>query len=345
VSAIIILIFFTIYASSGLVAAGRLFESMLGIPYAAAVVIGAATIVVYTFLGGFLAVSWTDLIQGTLMVIAIVAVPSIAYNAAGGAEAVGKAMDAANISTSLMPSKSRPILAVISSLAWGLGYFGQPHILARFMGIRSAAELPRSMKIALTWVAVSLAGAVISGFIATAMYKGLSGGDHEKVFIYMVRDLFNPWVGGILLAAIMSAVMSTIDSQLLVCSSALAEDFYDRVIKRDASEQELVFIGRGAVIIVSVAALLMAFNPDNTVLDLVAYAWGGFGAAFGPLIIASLYMERTTWKSALGGMVTGTVVLIFWKHSGLGDSLYEIVPGFGSNFIVIFILNSISSKR
>ncbi|MFW5862461.1 MAG: sodium/proline symporter PutP [Spirochaetota bacterium] len=339
VSALIILIFFTIYTSSGLVAAGKLFESMFHIDYRMAVTFGTLVIVVYTFLGGFLAVSWTDMIQGTLMVTAITIVPILAWQHAGGYDVIRSEMIARNIDTGLLTLTGASIVGIISTLAWGLGYFGQPHILVRFMGIREVKELRRSMSIAITWVFISLIGAVTVGLIAIPMYPGLEGGDHEKVFIYMVDKMFNPWIGGIFLAAILSAIMSTIDSQLLVSSSALTEDFYQKVIRRDAPQKRVVQVGRICVIGISVIALLMALNPDNTVLGLVAYAWGGFGAAFGPLVLFALFSRKTSWQSALAGMVTGTVVLVVWKQMGLGETMYEIVPGFIANVITMLAVN------
>ncbi|MHC4327105.1 MAG: sodium/proline symporter, partial [Planctomycetota bacterium] len=229
VSAIIILVFFAIYASSGLVATGLLFESTFGVQYHGAVIIGGLVIIVYTFMGGFLAVCWTDLLQGALMVFAIVIVPLLTYQTVGGTEPIVKAMALKNISASLVPQgRTLPvcICMIVSSMAWGLGYFGQPHILVRFMSIKSIRKLRNSTAIAIVWVLLSLTGAVAVGFIGIAMYENLTDGEEQKVFIYMIRDLFNPWFGGILLAAIFSAIMSTIDSQLLVSSSALSEDFY-----------------------------------------------------------------------------------------------------------------------
>jgi sodium/proline symporter len=348
VSAIIILIFFAIYASSGLVATGKLFESTFEIPYHAAVVIGGFIIIAYTFLGGFMAVCWTDLLQGALMVLAIVIVPLLTYHRAGGIDAISTAMEARDISTSLLPEAGTlpmAICMIISSMAWGLGYFGQPHILVRFMSIKSVDKLKRSMTIAIVWVLLSLSGAVIVGFIGIAMYDGLTGGEQEKVFIYMIRDLFNPWFGGILLAAIFSAIMSTIDSQLLVSSSALSEDFYCKAIKRKATQKEIVLVGRACVIIISVIALVMALDRDNTILGIVSYAWGGFGAAFGPLVLFALFSRRTSWQSALAGMVTGTVVLVLWKQIGLSDKMYEIIPGFAANCLTILVLNLLIGQK
>jgi sodium/proline symporter len=343
-SAVITLIFFTIYTSSGLVASGKLFESIFNMNYRLAVLIGGIVIIAYTFLGGFLAVSWTDLVQGALMVMAIVVVPLAAINSLGGTDAVIGAMTVKNIPLELFGT-GFSLLTMFSAAAWGLGYFGQPHILARFMGIRSARDLPRSTFIAVTWVILSLSGAVAVGFTAIAMFPDLHGGDEEKVFIYMVAKIFNPWTGGIMLAAILSAIMSTIDSQLLVSSSALTEDFYDKVIRNNASQRELVFMGRICVIIISVIALLLAMNPDNTVLGLVAYAWGGFGAAFGPLVLFALFSRKTSWQAALAGMITGTVTLVLWKSMGLGGFMYEIVPGFASNIIVMTAVSRFIPQR
>ena len=342
ICAIITLIFFAIYASSGMAGAGKLFEAMFGIDYTLAVVIGCAVIVLYTMLGGFMAVCWTDLFQGALMFISIAIVPLVALKGAGGFEGINAAVIAKGISTSLIPGAGAgALLGIISTMAWGLGYFGQPHILVRFMSIKNIREIPRSTVIAVVWVFISLAGAILVGLIGTAMYTDAPGGDAEKVFIYMISDLFNPWIGGILLAAILSAIMSTIDSQLLVSSSALTEDFYQKIIKKDASEKELILIGRISVIIISVIAMLLALKPDNTILGLVSYAWGGFGAAFGPVILMALFSKKTGWKSALAGMVTGAVVLVIWKQIGLGSVMYEIVPGFIANFIVMLIVNAV----
>ncbi len=348
VSAIIILIFFAIYASSGLVATGLLFESTFGVQYHVAVVIGGFIIIAYTFLGGFMAVCWTDLLQGALMVLAIVVVPILTYHRAGGIEAINKAMALKNISPALLPeARTLPmaLCMIVSSMAWGLGYFGQPHILVRFMSIKSVSKLGKSMTIAIVWVFLSLSGAVIVGFIGIALYDNLSGGKQEKVFIYMIRDLFNPWFGGILLAAIFSAIMSTIDSQLLVSSSALSEDFYCKAIKRQASQREIVLVGRVCVIIISIIALIMALDRDNTILGIVSYAWGGFGVAFGPLVLFALFSRKTSWQSALAGMVTGTVVLVLWKQIGLSGTMYEIVPGFASNCLIIFLVNFLNRQK
>jgi sodium/proline symporter len=346
ISAIIILIFFTIYASAQLVAAGKLFESTFGIQYKIAVIIGAGIIIIYTFLGGFLAVCWTDLFQGSLMVLALIIVPVVAYFNVGGIDAIREAMT--HSQKSLLPQGNGvTFLMITSMMAWGLGYFGQPHILVRFMSAKSLGKLTESMTIAIIWVFLSLAGAIVIGLIGIGMFDNLNArdGEHEKVFIYMINKVMHPWLAGIMLAAILSAIMSTIDSQLLVSSSALTEDFYQKAINKNASQQEVVFIGRICVIIISTIALVLALRPDETILMIVAYAWGGFGAAFGPLILFGLFCRKTTWPSALAGMVIGTVVLVVWKQAGLSNQLYEIVPGFAANCLAIFLVNHFIKQK
>ncbi len=338
VSAIIILLFFTIYTSSGLVAAGKLFESMFAIDYNVAVILGGTVIVIYTFLGGYLAVCWTDLFQGLLMFFAIVITPIIAYNSIQPTESIITIMNIKGISTSLIPSGDYYLLGIFSAMAWGLGYFGQPHILVRFMGINSAKELPKAAAIAIVWVFISLIGAICVGLIAIAIFHDLPKGDSEKVFILMVKAIFNPWLGGILLAAILSAIMSTIDSQLLVSSSALVEDLYLKIFRKSASEKELIFAGRASVILIFLLAVILAWNPQNSILQLVAYAWGGLGAAFGPVVLASLFYRKAHRLGVLSGMIVATITIIFWKEIGWGSYIYEIVPAFILNIITIYLV-------
>lgn len=345
-SASVILVFFTIYATSGLVAAGKLFESVFGISYEKAVLTGGAVIVLYTFLGGFLAVCWTDLFQGLLMVVAIVAVPWVGFQTLGSGEAIRQNMARAGISLSMIPKgTASPWIVIVSALAWGLGYFGQPHILTRFMSVERAGRLGRSMRIAVVWVFLSLTGACAAGLVGIGIVPGLAGGEEEKVFIYMIEKLFSPWVAGVLLAAILSAIMSTIDSQLLVSSSALTEDFYEKAIRKNAPPKETMLVGRGCVILISVIAMVLALRPNDTILGLVAYAWAGFGAAFGPVVLFSLLSRRTTWMSALAGMAAGTVVLIVWKQVGMDRWMYEIVPGFAANCMMVAVLNGFFPQR
>ncbi len=340
-SAVIILIFFTIYASSGLVATGRLFESTFDISYQTAVLSGSAVIVLYTFLGGFMAVCWTDLFQGLLMLVALVIVPIMAFHRIGGYPVIEAALQAKGISQSFMPQGSMPVLSILSAMAWGLGYFGQPHILTRFMSVQSLHKLNASKVIAIVWVAISLVAAVVIGLVGIGMFDTLNIAEkeHEKVFILMIGEVMGPWLAGIMLAAILSAIMSTIDSQLLVSSSALTEDFYQKILKRDPKEKEIVLIGRLCVIVISGIALALALNPRDSILGIVAYAWGGLGAAFGPLVLCALFSKKTTWQAALAGMVSGTVVVIVWEQTGCGAHLYELAPGFIANGLTILLVS------
>lgn len=345
VSALIILLFFTIYAASGLMASGKLFDSMFKINYQTAVLIGAAVIMCYTMLGGYLAVCWTDLIQGTLMFCAIIIVPIIAILNNGGFDPVLESVMSEKLS--LLPSENNDLtfITIISCAVWGLGYFGQPHILSRFMSVRDVKILPRTTAIAMSWVTISLIFAVVIGLVGKAIYPGLTGGNQEKVFIYMIQGNFAPWLGGIMLAAIMAAIMSTIDSQLLVSSSALTEDFYRRVIRRTASTKEAVFASRAFVLFITIIATVIALFPSDTIFNVVKFAWGGFGAAFGPVVLMALYSKKTTWLSALLGMIVGSVVMITWYMLGLNKYMYEILPGFVANFIVICLVNVFYSQK
>lgn len=348
-AAAITLFFFTIYAASGLVAAGKLFESMFSVDFKVAVLVGAVVILVYVFMGGYLAVCWTDLFQGLLMFFALIAVPLIAYwNLEPGA--VSAACEAKGVSFRLFPEEMSfaAVAAILSSAVWGLGYFGQPHILTRFMSIHSFRALPRATTIAMIWVVISLTASIVIGVLAIPMWSGaaeLSKADSEKVFIYMVGRLFNPWLGGVLLAAILAAIMSTIDSQLLVSSSTLTEDFYKQIIKRKASAKEQVRVSRGFVLLITVIATVFALADIETIFSLVKFAWGGFGAAFGPVILMSLYSRRMTWQAALCGMIAGMGVMLGWYASGLSRYMYEILPGFAAGLAVILFMNYTMPQR
>jgi sodium/proline symporter len=341
-SAIIILVFFTIYCASGIVAGARLFESTFGLSYGTALWAGALATILYTFVGGFLAVSWTDTVQATLMIFALILAPVMILNATGGLEPAFAAIESVNPAHFDL-FKGATFVGVISLLAWGLGYFGQPHILARFMAADSVKSMRSARRIGMTWMILCLAGAVGVGFFGIAYFAahpeqaGAVTENPERVFIELAKLLFNPWVAGVLLSAILAAVMSTLSCQLLVCSSALTEDFYKAFLRKHASQKELVWVGRLMVLLIAVIAIAIASNPENRVLGLVSYAWAGFGAAFGPVVLFSLLWKGMTRNGALAGMIVGAVTVVVWKQLGwLG--LYEIVPGFilASLAIVVF---------
>ncbi len=350
-SAVFILVFFTFYTSSGLVAGGRLFEAVFGLDYVWAVTAGGATVVAYTFFGGFLAVSWTDLVQGILMFLALVVVAVVACLALGGLDGVTDGMRTVNPAL-LDPltnaaGDSLGLVAIASLLGWGLGYFGQPHILARFMAASSPERITDSRRIAMTWVTVALTCGMLVGLTGPGLLpEPLVGPDAEKIFMVLASLLLHPVVAGVCLAGILAAVMSTADSQLLVASSAVSEDLYKGLFRRSAGPRELLWIGRLAVIVIALVAFALAANPDRKVLDLVAYAWAGFGAAFGPVILMSLYREGMSRAGAIAGVVTGGVTVIVWKQleGGIFD-LYEIVPGVIFSAAAVIMGDFLSGRR
>lgn len=349
-SAVFILLFFLIYTASGFVAGAKLFESVFDLPYHSALLIGVVVIISYTALGGFMAVSWTDFFQGIIMFCAIIALPLLAVQATGGfAESTAALRHVSPSYLNLFTNgEGKPIsaLAIASLAAWGLGYFGQPHILARFMAIRSASEIKPARKIAMIWVITSLVCAVVIGLLGRIyLPETLDAADSEKVFMILVDRLTHPVVGGILLAAVLAAIMSTADSQLLVTSSALTEDLYRVLIRPHASEKELLWVSRGTVVGVAAVACTLALKPESSVLGLVAYAWAGFGATFGPLVLMSLYWKRMTRNGAIAGIIGGGLTVLIWKPlEGGWFDLYEIVPGFAASVGLIILFSLLDRK-
>ena len=364
ISAAIILFFFTIYCAAGVVAGARLFESLFDITYAQAMWLGAGATIAYTFIGGFLAVSWTDTVQATLMIFALILTPIMVLVAVGGFDdialsigkvAAEKGKDYGEYSGLFAGTT---LLGIVSTSAWGLGYFGQPHILARFMAADSVASLKPARRIGMTWMVLCLGGAIAVGYFGIAYFGakpediGALGGKEERIFIGLASLLFNPWIAGVILSAILAAVMSTLSCQLLVCSSAIAEDFYKGFLRPNASQAELVWIGRLMVLAVAMIAMVLAEDPDSRVLGLTAYAWAGFGAAFGPVVILSLIWKRMTAIGALAGMISGAVVVVAWAEcvkkpaieaGGNGwTTMYEIVPGFIVCALVIVVVSLFS---
>lgn len=344
IAAFFILLFFLFYTSSGLVAGGKLFETVFGLEYEWAVIVGTLAVVSYTLFGGFLAVSWTDVIQGLLMLAALMLVPVLAISSGqvgGWSGMEASLLEKGQGTLSLFSDASGEtlgVIAIVSSVAWGLGYFGQPHVLARFKAISDESLVPYARRVAVTWTAITLLGSVLVGLAAVGYFGPEGLEDRETGFIMLVDALFHPVIAGVLLAAILAAIMSTADSQLLVSSSALAEDFYKGFVRPDAEAVELVRVGRAAVIVIAVVAGVIALDDGSMVLDLVSYAWAGFGAAFGPVILLSLYWSRMNQMGALAGVVVGGLTVVIWKQlsGGLFD-MYEIVPGFLFAVIAIVI--------
>ena len=347
VPAVFILIFFIIYTSSSFVASGKLFETVFGLPYGWALILGGAVVIFYTSVGGFLAVVWTDFIQGIMMFCAIFLVPVMAAYALGGISATESAILAANpnfFSPMTKPDgSSMTLVELLSLMGWGLGYFGQPHILVRFMAIRSSGALRHATRIAMIWVVVSLTAAVLVGMVGRPFLANeLTGAGAEKVFLVMTHELFSPFFAGIILSAVLAAIMSTVSSQLLVASSAFAQDLYHTLLREDASENELVWVNRISTFVIAAIAMVLALNPDSFILDIVAYAWAGFGAAFGPAILASLFWRRATRNGVLAGIVVGGLTVLIWKQLAL-FGLYEIIPGFLFSSLAIYIVSKMDA--
>lgn len=352
VSGLVILIFFTFYVSSGMVSGAVFFQSSFDLNYYTGLFIVAAVTVAYTLFGGFLAVSWTDFVQGLIMVVALLLVPILGFAKTGGPAETFETVRSID-PTLLNLFKGTTLIGIISAAAWGLGYFGQPHIIVRFMAISSVKETKNARRIGMGWMIFSLIGTILTAFIGIAFYHqnpDYQLDNPEAVFIELGQLFFHPLFAGFLLAAVLAAIMSTISSQLIVTSSALTEDLYKVLLKKDASDKHLVFFGRMAVLVVSVVAALLALDQDNTILSLVAYAWAGFGASFGPVILLSLFWRRMTNWGALFGMITGAVTVILWKNLNLGDvllgqPLYEIVPGFIVNLAVSIFVSLATYRR
>lgn len=348
IPAIFIVIFFIIYTGSGFVSGGKLFSTLFGLEYSTAVLLGAFVVVFYTLTGGFMAVCWTDFIQGIMMFFAIVLVPATAVYMLGGPGTTATAIEIVNptfFNPFLNPDGSTiSFVAFISLMGWGLGYFGQPHILVRFMAISSTSELQRSRNIAVTWYIIAMIAAVFVGMVGKVfLTTGLEGPAVETVLLVMTQQLFNPFMGGIILSAVLAAIMSTASSQLLVAASAFSQDFYRSVIRKNADHNELLWVSRISVFLISAAAITIAMNPNSFILEMVSYAWAGFGASFGPAVLMSLFWRRTTRNGILAGITVGGLTVLIWKQFALWG-LYEIIPGFALSLLAIYIVSKLDKE-
>ncbi|WP_289097191.1 sodium/proline symporter PutP [uncultured Pseudoalteromonas sp.] len=360
ISAIVIIVFFTLYTSSGVVAGGKLFENSFNMSYEMGLYITTGVVVLYTLFGGFLAVSLTDFVQGCIMFISLLAVPIATFTMLD--QPVMDTLANARYDLLLSSPKESEIhalnmmdwfaggstIAIISAMAWGLGYFGQPHIIVRFMSVRSVKDMPTMRRVGMSWMTLSAIGAVLTGLFGAAymLENQMPIDDKETIFLVLSELIFHPLIAGFLLAAILAAIMSTISSQLLVCSSSLTEDFYKIYLNRSASQKELVLVGRISVILVALFAIYLAYDRDSSILDLVSNAWAGFGAAFGPLVLLSLYWKRMNLQGAISGMVVGAATVLFWIYApitidgqALSAIIYEIVPGFILSTITIVVVS------
>ena len=353
----IILIFFTFYVASGMVAGGRYFESSFGGDYLTGMLIIAAVTVIYTFVGGFLAVSYTDTVQGVIMFLSLMLVPIFAFfamddpsqifswqneKAYGFEGALAANPDWASLFTGVS------FVTLISGLAWGFGYFGQPHVVVRFMALRKPADAKSGRRYGIIWMLLCIIGTTAVATIGPAFFGEdpsihiTDTTNYETVFLDMGQILFHPLIAGLILTAVLAAIMSTISSQLLVVSSALIEDIYNGLINKNASHKLLINLSRISVVVVAVLAGLLALNPDSQILGLVAFAWAGFGSAFGPLTVAALYWRRLNTPGAIAAMATGAVVSFVWGQwivdTSFGGGLYEMIPGVLCSTIAMIIV-------
>ena len=351
-SSVVIIIFFAIYTTSGVVAGGKLFESSFGLNYELGLFITAGVVVAYSTFGGFLAVSATDFVQGCIMFLALILVPIVTINQMGSvAQTEHYLME---LSPAMLTLGGGSLLGILSAASWGLGYFGQPHIIVRFMAIRSVREIKIARRIGMSWMIISLTGAIAVGLVGAAYIKSIGGNlsDPETIFIFLSNTLFDPLVSGFLLAAILAAIMSTISSQLLVTSCSLTEDIYHTFLRKKASDTELVLVGRLSIVAVALLAIFLAHDRDSSILSLVSNAWAGFGAAFGPVVLLSLFWARMTRQGALAGIVVGASAVLVWIYGDFtinnqtpSDYIYEIVPGFFAGAIAIFIVSLLTKSQ
>ncbi|WP_411731798.1 sodium/proline symporter PutP [Paeniglutamicibacter sp.] len=353
-ASVIILAFFTFYVSSGMVAAGKFFESSFGWNYFTGLFVVAAVTLLYTLFGGFLGATLTDVAQGLLMFAALIAVPIVAIFQMGNpGDLVTRIKDvnpeALNLFSSFNTTNGfLAAVAIFSTAAWGLGYFGQPHIIVRFMALRSPSEAKTARRIGIGWMVLTAIGAIVTALVGIAYFAGSPEKeitDPETVFLLLSQIFFHPFVAGLVLAAVLAAIMSTMSSQLIVCSSALVEDLYN-IAGKKLSPQREIMLGRSGVLVVAIVAAVLALNRDSSILDLVSFAWAGFGAAFGPIVLLSLYWRKLTSTGALAGMLTGAVTVFVWGNiDALASNMYEIVPGFVLNLIVAVLVSRATYKH
>lgn len=358
ISSVVIVIFFLVYTASALASGGKLFNTVFGVDYHIALTIGAVVILVYTFMGGFLAVCTTDFVQGTLMLIGLLAVPILAFAfiSTDFAERITSTEVAGGYHNylSLFMNGDRPytFVEILSQLAWGLGYCGMPHILVRFMAIRSEKEVMKSSVIAISWCFLSLVAACFMGIIGRAYLAPEVLTDTEGVFIQLIERVFTkniaaPFIGGIFLCGILAAIMSTADSQLLVCSSSVSKDIFKNLIKTDVDDKTVLNVSRITVLIVAVLAFLIAWNPNSSIMALVSDAWAGLGSAFGPAVICALFWKRTNLPGTVAGIVSGGLTVLIWDYLpiingqtiGVVTGVYSLLVGFFISLIFIVIVS------
>jgi sodium/proline symporter len=341
-TAVMSLVFYTIYISAGLVGLGLLLNTLFGVPYEWGILIGIAVVVPYVFMGGYLTLAWIDLFQGFFLMGVILFVPLFLLGHVGGWDGIAQAVTAKKLSLSFFPDFSeKSLLAILGMTAgWGLGYFGQPHIVTKFMGIRSVREIGKSKWIGMSWMLLSLFAATLVGLVGIAYFpEGLN--NPELVFVSLVHDTFSPFFIGLILCAVIAATVNAMGSQVLVLSSSLTEDFYKRIFRQQASSRELLVVARTGVIFVALVAFCIAYTHLSSIYSLVLYAWSGLGSAFGPLLLLSLYWSKVTRYGAWAGILSGGIVAGIWPYySTLWNlDIPSMLPGFFSSALLICLVS------
>ena len=371
IAAIFILIFFTVYASSCLVTCGKLFSTLFGLPYISMLIVGAIFVLIYTLVGGFLAESASDFMQAIVMVVALVVIIIVSTVNAGGISAVIENvknfpgfLEFFGIATPVMENGAQAVangapvfgdaakygfLSVASCMAWGLGYFGMPQVLLRFMAIRDEKELPLSRRIAMIWVVISLAVAIFIGVVGRALYPTAltTASEAENIFILMSTSLLPAIVAGFIMAGILAATISSSDSYLLIAASSFSKNLYQGIMKKDATDKQVMTMSRIALLLITLVAILIALDENSVIFTIVSFAWAGFGATFGPLMLFSLFWKRTNRAGAIAGMVGGGLMVFFWKlvirPLGGGFNIYELLPAFIFSSILIVVVSLLTA--
>lgn len=372
ISAVFILVFFTVYAASCFVTCGKLFSTLFGFSYQSMMIAGAVFVIFYTVVGGFLAESASDFMQAVVMILALTLILGTGVAAAGGLDAVLQnvstipgfldffgiaqpvvadgVQQVANGAPQFGEAGSYGLLTILSTLSWGLGYFGVPQVLLRFMAIRKTSELTKSRRIAIIWCVISLGCAVLIGLVGRTLYPTalLTASDAENIFIVLSTNLLPPLLAGVVMAGILAATISSSDSYLLIAASAFAKNIYQGVLKKDASDKKVLWVSRIMLLVISAVGMVIALDENSVIFTLVAFAWAGFGATFGPIMLTSLFWKRTTWAGAIAGMVTGAVSVFVWKLAikPLGGifGIYELLPASLLSLVVIVVVSLLDKE-
>ncbi len=348
-SAAILVVFYTIYISAGLTGLGDLLTTLFKIDYGVAILIGILIVIPYVFSGGYVTLAWIDLFQGSFLLLVIIGVPLYLLGKVGGLEGISKSMETYHLSQSLFPNFSIAtwISVISSTFGWGLGYFGQPHIVTKFMGIRNVSEIHKSKWVGMSWMTLSLSAATLVGLVAIPFFGQGSIGNPEEIFIRMVQNCFSSFIVGFILCAILAATINAMSSQVLVLTSSLTEDFYKRLFNPNASSKELLAVSRLGVIIVGLIAFFIAWSKTHSIYILVEYAWSGIGASFGPLVLLSLYSERVNKYGAWGGILGGGIISAFWPLINLHIpyAISPLLPAFFAGMLLILVISELTKAK